>query len=477
MNRVRPLRSAPRPPVPAGLPDGFGLVLDPGCRWYPGGLLFGGSPERLYRLGPRGQRLVRAWADGVLPRGAAQLRLARSLVVAGLAHPRPGPGLIGPEQVTVVIPVRDRPRELRRCLLALRGLPHIVVVDDGSHDPAATRRAAEGTGAHVLVHSVSRGPGSARNTGLRAVRTPFVAFVDSDCVPRPGWLDALLPHLADPAVAAVAPRIEGLDRGPGLLARYESACAPLDLGPRPARVAPRSRVPLVPTAALVVRRAALGGGFDESLLIGEDVDLVWRMCAAGWQIRYEPAARVAHDHRTRPFAWVRRRFEYGTSAAPLALRHPGLLAPVELPPRLAAFWLLLAAGRLLPATAALTAPRPGRPGSASGTPVPARLLGRLVGTGVVRTGHALSRAVWRTWLPVAAVGACRSRRARGALAGTALVSVGSAWWRAGRPAFPARFALTSAVDDVAYCAGVWWGCLRHRTVRPLLPVIGRSRGR
>ena len=53
-----------------------------------------------------------------------------------------------------------------------------------------------------------------------------------------------------------------------------------------------TRVAYVPTAALLVRRAALGDGFDESLRNGEDVDLVWRLIEAGWRVRYEPAVQV-----------------------------------------------------------------------------------------------------------------------------------------------------------------------------------------
>ena len=84
----------------------------------------------------------------------------------------------------------------------------------------------------------------------------------------------------------------------------------------------------MPTAALVVRArrpadAGQGGAvFDPALRCGEDVDLIWRLHDAGWRIRYEPAVRVGHHE---PASWpglLARRFRYGTSAAPLARRHP-----------------------------------------------------------------------------------------------------------------------------------------------------------
>jgi len=50
-------------------------------------------------------------------------------------------------------------------------------------------------------------------------------------------------------------------------------------------------------AFLAVRRSAWEevGGFDERFfMFMEDVDLCWRLHASGWDVRYEPAARVMH---------------------------------------------------------------------------------------------------------------------------------------------------------------------------------------
>src|SRR6202042_198602 len=124
----------------------------------------------------------------------------------------------------------------------------------------------------------------------------------------------------------------------------------LDLGDRAARVAPMTRVAYVPTAALLVRRAALGGGFDESLRYGEDVDLVWRLIEAGWRVRYDPGVRVGHAEPPSRPELLRRRFQHGRSAAPLPRRHPGAVAPLVLQP-----WPTITMAALLgrrPATAA-----------------------------------------------------------------------------------------------------------------------------
>ena len=316
-------------------------------------MLAGGSPVRVLWLTPAGTRYVTGWLSGTpVPDNTRARALARRLLDTGIAHPVPDRGAPdcaapghgpGPADVTVVIPVRDRQGELARCLAGLAGMPRVIVVDDGSADPAAIARAAAGSGARVLRWPVNGGPGAARNTGLAAADTPLVAFLDSDCVPGPGWLDALLPHLADPAIGAVAPRIVPAEPGRTWLARYEEASSTLDMGARPSIVRPGSRVPYVPSAALVVRRAAAGAGFDEAMRVGEDVDFVWRLAAAGWRVRYEPAASMRHQHPVRLRAWFARRKDYGTSAASLELRHPGTVRPLQISAWTALAWLAGAA--------------------------------------------------------------------------------------------------------------------------------------
>ncbi|HEY5398261.1 MAG TPA: mycofactocin biosynthesis glycosyltransferase MftF, partial [Trebonia sp.] len=358
-------------------PTGLRLTPDPGARFVAGGLvLVGGSPVRVLRLTPAGARQVKGWFSGTpVPVGEASRLLARRLLDAGVAHPdfqaqascRTDPADSGAVSVsprwpavTVVIPVRDRHAELARCLAGLRAtstdtrtLP-VIIVDDASADPAAIAAIAARYGARVFRRPVNGGPGAARNTGLAAASTELVAFLDSDCVPEPGWLDRLLPHFADPAVGAVAPRIVPHEAGRSWLARYEGASSTLDMGTRPSIVRPGARVPYVPGAALVVRREAAGAGFADGMVVGEDVDFIWRLSAAGWRVRYEPAATMGHDHRVRFRAWFSRRADYGTSAAALEQLHPGAVRPLYASWWTAGAWTAALCGRPVTA-AALTA--------------------------------------------------------------------------------------------------------------------------
>jgi mycofactocin glycosyltransferase len=500
--------TAPERDEPAPVPAGFCVVLDPSTKQLTESILFGGSPARAIRLSEAGCRALDELQAGPV-RSAGAGVLARRLTDAGLAHPRPPAADAGLTHarppaldVTVLIPVRDRAALLDQCLAGVGRRYPVIVVDDGSADPTRIAEVSSRHGATLMRRDASGGPAAARNTGLSQVDSDLVAFLDSDCVPPPDWIERLAPHLADPLVGAVAPRVVAPDasasksepssRG-STASRYAAACGSLDLGPGEALVVPATKVAYVPTAALLVRRAALAsvarawpsarpGGlapFDPALRYGEDVDLVWRLHDAGWRVRYEPAVQVPHHG---PDTWpglLARRLRYGTSAAPLARRHPGRLAPLVLQP-----WPTVT-------VAALLARRPAAAAAAA-------ITGWLALTSTVRraglpadgAAAASLTAVRQTWLGIgryatqfaapalaAALvcpgGATPARRwgRRAAAASLLLGPVVDAWRQCRPDVDPVRFTLGHVADDIAYGSGVWAGCLRELTLAPVTPVI------
>ena len=402
--------------------------------------------------------------------------LARRLLDGGLAHPDPPaepPAAV--REVTVVVPVFADPERLRTCLAPLAGGPSVIVVDDGSPDPAAIAAIAQAAGARYIRHPENRGPAAARNTGLRTATTRLVAFLDADCVPPPGFPRRLLDHLADPAVALVAPRIVSSERGRGPIAAYERSRSALDMGPRPSLVRPYSPVWYVPSAAMLARRDALGRGFDEGLVLGEDVDLVWRLHDAGWQVRYDPAAAVAHDDRVRPLVWYRRRVAYNESVAPLLERHPERVPVLFLSPPAAIAWGAALAGApvALPVLAAVRAVRLRRtlyryvPRSGSRA---ARIATEIT----LREGRDLARAMAGPWAPfaLAALAATRGRRRRGLAIrlGSLVAAMALGDWLVDRAGLdPASYAALRIADESSRGVGIWLGCTRARDFRALLP--------
>jgi mycofactocin system glycosyltransferase len=468
--------------VTVPLPAGFRLTIDPDTKLLDETTLFGGMPARVLRMSPGG---VKAWTelqDGPVASANAGA-LARRLTDTGLAHPRPPKPQVAP-QVTVVIPVRDRPTMLARCLASLDGEFPVVVVDDGSTDERAPADVVAGSSATLIRRATSGGPGAARATGLDEVRSEFVAFLDSDCVATDGWIDALAAHFADPLVAAVAPRVVALPSETSA-GQYAETNGSLDLGDREARCAPGTRVSYVPTAALVVRRSALldvardGAVFDPALRYGEDVDLVWRLHEAGWRVRYDPAVRVHHEE---PVSWqgvLARRFHYGTSAGPLARRHPAAMAPLVLQPwpTLTVLALLSRRPVLAGASFAASVLAMNRTVRRAGLPVTG-VVGAMR-TGAHQTWLGLGRYGTQFATPLLAAGLVAPggstpvrRWGRRAAIASLLLGRPVTTWLSSRPSSdPVRFVLGHIADDVSYGAGVWAGCVRARTTIPLRPKV------
>ncbi|MET7771469.1 mycofactocin biosynthesis glycosyltransferase MftF [Nocardia sp. NPDC005366] len=461
------------------LPDGFGVRIDPRVRAYSGGrILIGGSPARLLRLAPEAAEMI---GDGYLEvTGPKSAVVARRLLDSGVGNPRPRL-LPSPDDVTVIVPLHNNADGLARLLAVLRG-HNVIVVDDGSDQPVQIPN-NRGTRCRVTVlrQDHKQGPAAARNAGLRAATTEFVAFLDSDVVPRSGWLEVMLGHFSDPEVALVAPRIVALDPESNALARYEHTRSSLDLGRREAAVHSRGVVSYVPSAALLVRRRALltEGGFDESMQVAEDVDLCWRLEQAGWRLRYEPAAHVAHDHRISFRAWFGRKLFYGTGAAPLGERHdPSMVSPLSVPS-----WTVLATflfatlskwgliGGLLTLATALIRLRRVFTELDNPTRIAAIYLSRGFFAGLWRLASAMCRHYW----PVTLVAMVASRRIR-RIAVTMAVADGLADWFTHRDAGgldPLRYLAYKRMDDIAYGSGLWLGAFRARSLEALKPTAPR----
>jgi GT2 family glycosyltransferase len=199
-------------------------------------------------------------------------------------------------RVSVVVPTRNRPELLRRCLAALekQTLPvEVVVVED----------------------SEGRGPAWARNQGVHRAGGEVICFTDDDCAPAPGWAEALTASiLAGKAEAASGP----VSMGDGATAADKSWEAIVNyLQVRAA--APGTASPgFAVTANLAARRSLLDRlPFDESFpaAAGEDRDWGERTMREGALLRYVPGAIVIHRSGMSARAFLRQQYRYGQGAA------------------------------------------------------------------------------------------------------------------------------------------------------------------
>ncbi len=232
--------------------------------------------------------------------------------------------------VSVVIPVHNAGAALVdvvRAVLAQTGPGiqlEVILVDDRSADAAvdAVRRQFP-EAPLVAIAADGRGAAAAINRGLASAKHPLIAQVDQDVVLGPGWLEQLLPALADAAVAAAQgqyitdPRASILTRvmGRDLEERYAALGRDGDTGH-------------VCTGNAVYRAAALRhvGGFDESLGYGYDNDMSYRLRAAGFRLRYVPTAHSTHRWREGLVGYVRQQYGFGYGRLDLVAKHRGRLA-------------------------------------------------------------------------------------------------------------------------------------------------------
>jgi N-acetylglucosaminyl-diphospho-decaprenol L-rhamnosyltransferase len=200
-------------------------------------------------------------------------------------------------RVTVVIASRNRRDVLVRNLprtLELPEHPRVILVDDASTD--GTPEAVRAAHPEVEVIELERHMGSAaRNMGLRAAQTPYVAFCDDDSWWEPGALTAAADLLDEhPRLAVVNGHVlVGPDE------HDDPICVEMAESPLPAAEGQPGH-PLLSfvACAVVVRRDAIlaAGGFQERFLIGGEEELLgWDLAGAGWQLSYVPQL-LAHHH-------------------------------------------------------------------------------------------------------------------------------------------------------------------------------------
>ena len=248
--------------------------------------------------------------------------------------------------VSVIIPVHNRPDEIRSCLEALLRIDYprekveILVVDDASTD--RTPEVVSGFPVTLIRLSKNKQAPFCRNLGARRASGEILAFIDSDCLPSPSWLKELVPVFIDRTVVAVGGKVDSYYDWKGL-DRYEQVMSSLNRGDGPRRSTEKEPFFYVPSCNLLVRKKVFlsVGGFREELTVGEDVDLCWRLQDQGNPVEYRPVGIVYHRHRNSLRAFCSRRFEYGTSEPWLQRRHSQRIKQLILSPPGFLFWILL----------------------------------------------------------------------------------------------------------------------------------------
>ena len=253
-----------------------------------------------------------------------------------------GAGASGPNQsappatVSIVIPTRDRPDDLRECLRAIFAQEtdrrvEIIVVDNHPESGLTPPVVAEFSGIR-LVTEPRRGSAYARNRGLLASRGSIIVWSDDDVVAPAGWLEGLLAPFDDPTVGVVTGNIIPFQLKTSAERLCESCCS-LSAGSEPFTVdgywfqaSPDSVQgwEFGTTANVAVRTSVFSdaavGLFAESLGpgtpigAGEDPYFFYRVLKAGYRLQYLSDVWVWHKHRSTSRHLRRQVYNYAKSA-------------------------------------------------------------------------------------------------------------------------------------------------------------------
>lgn len=221
------------------------------------------------------------------------------------------------DRVTTVIMTRDRWADLVSSLPRQR--PPVILVDNASSDGTPVL-AGHVPGVRVIPLIENLGA-PARNRGVAAATTPYVAFADDDSWWAPGALE-LAADLFDrnPRLGLVAARVLV-----GEEERLDPVCAEMAASPLPPDGPGVPVLGFVACGAIVRREAFLEvGGFDPVVHFpGEEERLALDLAAAGWQLVYDD--RIVAHHRpsvTRSPRLARRSLEERNALLTALMRRP-----------------------------------------------------------------------------------------------------------------------------------------------------------
>jgi glycosyltransferase involved in cell wall biosynthesis len=212
---------------------------------------------------------------------------------------REGSGRLNLPFVSIIVIVYNMKDTIEQCLASLMTLNYppdrreVVVVDGGSTD--GTQELARQFRVKLVVEG-QPGRGYARNAGIDHAKGDIVAFIDADCVAAKDWLLHHVPHYANPRIGAVG----GSITNPNLDATgiYTVVNHYVNFAEFDERAA-RRYMYHIPTCNASYRKTAVEevGGFEETAHRYEDYILSQQLIKKGYQIVFDPLAKVYHLER------------------------------------------------------------------------------------------------------------------------------------------------------------------------------------
>lgn len=214
------------------------------------------------------------------------------------------------DPVTVIMVTYNSAHCIRALVGTLAKLPHIIVIDNASHDDTLKIVRAQVGHAKIISNPLNVGFGTANNQGLAMVSTPFALLLNPDCEIEVDAVKQLLHTAAHhPTAALVIPQILESDGKVDVNYRW----SPTSWAGKGPGADGLCCVGFACGAVWLVRMSIWQqtGGFDESFfLYYEDDDVCQRLFDARHSILLDPSIRVTHKSRGSVGGQRRWRSEY-----------------------------------------------------------------------------------------------------------------------------------------------------------------------
>jgi hypothetical protein len=227
--------------------------------------------------------------------------------------------------VSVIVPVRNAPGHIRRCLDALmqQTYPHdrfeVLVVDNGSTDE--TVAVIQSYAVRLLVETSMASPYPARNLGIRHAQGDIIALLDADCTPAPTWLEQGVAPLAAGTTDMLGGKVTFTFSARRTIGEMVDSLMHINVQ------GGIEQHQACPTANLFVRASLFHalGGFPNHVRSGGDTLWTGRATRAGYSLVYGPTVEVLKPARTLP-ALLKKAFRTGTGS-PALFRDRGVAVP------------------------------------------------------------------------------------------------------------------------------------------------------
>ena len=192
------------------------------------------------------------------------------------------------DQLTVVVPTRNEEQNVGRFLESLPPEVRLIVID--SSTDSTPQRVAELRPEHTTVVRAQANIPQARQLGADLTVTPWILYTDADVVLHPSYARTL-------AELDLAPNVGGIVGAKGTTGDHRRYHTWFQYGQQ---LLDWAGIPAATGSNMLVRTDVLRrvGGFDPSLTVNEDTELMFRIRRAGYKVPFVPELEVkSFDHR------------------------------------------------------------------------------------------------------------------------------------------------------------------------------------